>query len=104
MQHGTTQFFEVVLSDDIEGLGADWTVTCGSAAPEGSLPAGTVDTSCGTFAPHHTMSGPLPTYPITGILTQYTAPPIVPKGGTVTIVVHATSRPAATSSVTLTVT
>ncbi len=102
--HGTTQFFEVILNDDIEGLGADWTVTCSSSAPEGSLPAGTIDTSCGTFAPYHTASGPVPSYPATGILTQYTAPSMIPKGGTVTIVVHATSRPAANSSVTLTVT
>jgi hypothetical protein len=45
----------------------------------------------------------VPTYPSTGIITTYTAPSVVPKGGTVTITAHATSLPSVFSSVTLTI-
>jgi hypothetical protein len=97
---------DVTVTGDPEALGVDWTVTCGSSLPEGSLPAGQVDTSCGSFAPYHTVSGPLPSYTLpagTVIVTTYTAPSNVPKGGTVTIIAHATSLPSSVSSVTLTV-
>ena len=93
----------VTVTGDPEALGVDWTVTCGSSLPEGSLPAGQVDTSCGSFAPYHTVSGPLPSYTLpagTVIVTTYTAPSNVPKGGTVTIIAHATSLPSSVSSVT----
>jgi len=62
IQHGTTVYLDVIVTHDIENLGVDWTVTCSSALPSGTLPAGTVDTSCGVFSPNHTLSGPIPTY------------------------------------------
>ena len=103
--HGTSVFLDVTLSQDLEGLGADWSVTCSSALAPGSLPPGMIDTSCGTFTPYHTLSGPVPAYPgVTGIVTQFTAPGIVPSNGTVTVVVHASSLPSSTSSFTLKVT
>lgn len=101
--HNTSIYLDAVLSNDPESLGVDWTVTCSSSAPTGSLPAGTVDTSCGSFSLYHTISGPIPSYPATGIVTQYTTPANVPKAGTVTIVAHATSYPDRTSSITLTI-
>jgi hypothetical protein len=101
--HGTAVYLDVIVSDDPESLGIDWTVTCSSSLPEGSLPAGTVDTSCGSFAPYHTISGPFPNYPVTGIVTLFTAPASVPKSGTVTIVAHSTSLPSSVSSLTLTI-
>jgi hypothetical protein len=101
--HGMSIYLDAIVVDDPEFLGADWTVTCSSSLPTGTLPAGTVDTSCGSFVPYHTISGPLPSYPITGIVTQYTAPVNVPKAGTVTIVAHATSLPSSTASLTLTI-
>lgn len=104
--HGTSIYLDVIVTADPESLGADWTVTCGSSLPEGSLPAGQVDTSCGGFTPTHTTSGPIPSYPLpagTVIVTQYTAPQSVPKGGTVTIIAHATSLPSSISSLTLTI-
>ena len=104
LQHGQAIFLDVVVSNDIEFLGVDWTVTCSSSLPEGSLPPGMVDTSCGTFVPNHTVSGPIPTYPSSGIITLFTAPGSIPKAGTVTIVAHATSAPAVTSSITLQIT
>jgi hypothetical protein len=103
VQHGTSIYLDVVVTGDPESLGVDWTVTCSSSLPEGSLPAGTVDTSCGSFVPTHTISGPTPSYPVTGIVTQFTAPAAVPKAGTVTIVAHATSLPSSSSSLTLTI-
>jgi len=103
--HGTTVYLDVVVTHDIESLGVDWTVTCSSSLPAGTLPAGTVDTSCGVFSPYHTLSGPIPTYPgVTGIVTQFTAPAVAPKAGTVTITVHSTSLPSSTSSITLNIT
>jgi hypothetical protein len=105
LQHGTTVYMDVTVTHDVESLGADWTVTCGSSLPPASLPAGAVDTSCGTFVPNHTVSGPIPTYPgVTGIVTQFTAPANIPVGATVTIVAHATSLPSSTSTLVLTIT
>lgn len=89
------------VTNDNQNLGVSWTVTCGSATP---LNSGALDTSCGTFQPPQTLSGPVPPYTTTGIVTTYNAPPTVPKGGTVTIVAHATSLPSVTSAVTLTIT
>ena len=104
LQHGASIYFDVTVLHDAEYLGADWTVTCSSSLPEGSLPPGMVDTSCGTFAPYHTISGPVPTYPgVTGIVTQYTAPASIPAQKTVTIVVHATSLPSSTATLVLTI-
>ena len=104
IKHGTPVYLDVTIMQDKEFLGADWTVTCSSSLPEGSLPPGMVDTSCGTFAPYHTISGPIPTYPgVTGYVTQYTAPSAIPKDGTVTLVAHATSLPSSTATLILTV-
>ena len=97
---GPAAYMFANVIDDDQGLGVSWTVTCGSATSIGS---GGIDTACGTFNPAQTLSGPVPLYTITGVVTAYTAPPAVPKGGTVTITAHATSLPSVTSSVTLTI-
>jgi hypothetical protein len=90
--NGQVYLIATVTHDD-QFLGVSWTVNCGSALPPSS---GTIDTSCGTLVPAQTASGPVPTYPITGIITTYTAPPSVPKGNRVTITAHATSLPSVT--------
>jgi hypothetical protein len=86
---GTGIYLDVTLTKDTSLLGADWTVSCGSALPPGTpLPPGqTVDTSCGYFTPIHTMSAPVPAYAenANGIVTYYTAPAAPPKSGTVTL-------------------
>ncbi len=86
-------------------LGADWIVNCSSKLDPGNVPAGTLDTSCGSFSPAHTMSGPVPAYAQTGagFVTQYTAPAQVPKLGTVTLTAYATSLPVRLSTLTLTI-
>jgi hypothetical protein len=104
--HGASIYLDAIVANDPEFLGVDWTVTCSSSLPEGSLPAGTIDTSCGSFTPYHTTSGPVPSYTLpegVTIVTQYTASQNVPKAGTITIVAHATGLPSSTSSLTLTV-
>ena len=93
-------FLVATVTNDDQLLGVSWTVTCGSAAPPGGT---SIDTSCGICNPAQTASGPIPLYPITGIVTTYSAPPAIPKGGTVTITAHATALPSVTSSVTLTI-
>jgi hypothetical protein len=109
LQHNGTPnsiYLDATVTNDPEALGVDWTVTCSRSLPEGSLPAGQVDTSCGSFTPYHTTSGPMPSYtlpPGVAIVTQYTAPQNWPAAGTVTIVAHATSLPSSTSSVTFTI-
>jgi hypothetical protein len=95
-------YLVATVTNDSDLLGVSWTVTCGSATLGG--PGGTViSTACGVCQPAQTMSGPVPTYPSTGIITTYTAPSMVPKGGTVTITAHATTLPSVSSSVTLTI-
>jgi hypothetical protein len=98
---------EVTITHDIALLGANWSVTCESALPPGTpLPPGqTEDTSCGTFAPLHTISGPVPSYATsgTGYVTFYTAPAAPPKGGTVTLYASSTTDPSQSSSLTLTI-
>ena len=104
---GRGAYMDVAITNDSALLGATWSVTCKSALPPGTpLPPGEiVDTSCGTFAPLHTLSAPIPTYATsaTGYVTFYTAPPSVPKGGTVTLFAASTSDPSQYSSVTLTI-
>jgi hypothetical protein len=104
VQHGQSIYLDVLVTHDIDALGVDWSVTCSSSLPPGSIPVGTVDTSCGVFTPNHTLSGPVPSYPSTGIITQFTAPSVVPKVATVTIAAHSTSDPSVFSSITLTIT
>lgn len=86
---GSGTYLDVTLTNDKSLLGADWSVSCGSAlAPGAPLPPGqTVDTSCGYFTPVHTASAPVPAYSqsATGIVTYYTAPSVPPKAGTVTL-------------------
>jgi len=97
---GPAAYMYANVTKDNELLGVSWTVTCGSASSVGT---GTIDTSCGSFSPAQTASGPVPLYPSSGIVTTYHAPSAVPKGGTVTITAHATSLPSIASSITLTV-
>jgi hypothetical protein len=94
-------YLYATVANDDDLLGVTWDVTCLSAA----LPVSGVATStaCGVVSPAQTASGPIPTYPSTGIITTYTAPSAIPKGGTVTIIAHATSLPSAFRSVTLTI-
>jgi hypothetical protein len=95
---GQAAYLYATVTGDNEALGVSWTVTCGSATAAGS---GEIDTSCGTFQPAETLSGPVPLYATTGIVTTYNAPSTVPKSGTVTITAHATSLPSEALSVTL---
>lgn len=97
--NGSIYLFATVTNDN-QLLGVSWTVTCGSALPPSG---GVISTTCGTFTPAQTASGPIPTYAFTGIIATYQAPSVIPKGGTVTITAHATSLPSITSSVTLTI-
>jgi hypothetical protein len=75
-------------SQDANGAGVDWTVTCGGSPITGSVTGG----ACGTFSPTHTASG---------VSSLYTAPSNVPIGSNVTITASVTSDPSATSSLTL---
>ncbi|HKF47818.1 MAG TPA: hypothetical protein VKB38_10710 [Terracidiphilus sp.] len=104
---GQGTYLEVTIADDTALLGANWSVTCESALPPGTpLPPGqTQDTSCGTYAPQHTISGPVPSYATsaTGYVTFYTAPAAPPKGGTVTLYATSTADPSQNSTVTLTI-
>jgi hypothetical protein len=93
-------YLVATVTNDNELLGVSWTVTCGSAVPPGGS---SIDSSCGSFNPTQTASGPVPLYQSTGIVTTYNAPPIIPKGMTVTITAHATALPSVTSSVALTI-
>ena len=104
---GQGTYMDVTIANDESLLGANWSVTCKSALPPGTpLPPGeTEDTSCGVFAPLHTMSAPVPSYATSGAgyVTFYTAPAAPPKGGTVTLYAASTSDPSRHSSVTLTI-
>jgi hypothetical protein len=104
---GQGAYMDVTITGDVALRGANWSVTCQSALPPGTpLPPGqTEDTSCGTFTPLHTMSGPVPGYVSSGAgyVTFYTAPSAPPKGGTVTLFAASTSDPSRYSSVTLTI-
>ena len=93
-------YLVATVANDNDLLGVSWTVSCGTAPPPGGV---TINTACGVCNPAQTLSGPVPTYPSTGIISTYTAPSVVPKGGTITITAHATSLPSVVSSVTLTI-
>jgi hypothetical protein len=99
--NGTIYLVATVTNDD-EQLGVSWTANCGSAQSGGGT-TGVINTACGEFTPQETASGPVPTYPSTGIIAEYTAPSVIPKGNTVTITAHATSLLSVTSSVTVTI-
>ncbi len=93
----TTAYLDVSLVNDSSGLGADWTVACGSAPATGTpLPPGqTVSTACGTFTPVHTLSAPVPNYVSngSGYVTLYTAPAVPPQGGIVTLYAASVADP-----------
>jgi hypothetical protein len=100
---GSATYLDVTLTNDTNLLGADWTVSCGSALPPGTpLPPGqTVDTSCGYFTPIHTAScipsstpSCIPSYltSAAGYVTYYTAPTAPPSSGTVTLYASASAR------------
>lgn len=100
-------YVDVNLTNDPQLLGADWSVTCGSAPPPGTpLPPGQPqDESCGTFTPAHTISGPIPSYVIDGkgYVAFYTAPAATPKQGVVTLFASSTVDHTRFTSVTLTI-
>jgi hypothetical protein len=104
---GESTNLSVNLTGDPQNLGAIWSVYCGSAPPPGTpLPPGqTQDQSCGTFSPVHTASGPIPSYSTSpaGYVTLFTAPPAIPKSGTVTLSASSTSNPSRSATVTLTI-
>ncbi len=108
LKAGGGTYLDVDINDDVEFLGATWAVSCSNQPPVRTpLPPGqTVDNSCGTFSPSHTISGPVPQYATTGAgyVTFYTAPVAVPKDGTVTLYASSTSDPSQYSIVTLTIT
>jgi hypothetical protein len=91
--------FADVTGDNLN-LGITWTVTCASSG----VGNGGVNTTCGTFVPSSTLSGPVPLYPESGIVTTYNGPTSVPKGGSVTITAEATSLPSESLSISLNVT
>jgi hypothetical protein len=107
LKAGSGTYLDVVVSNDSELLGANWSVSCSNQPPAGTPlpPNQPVDMSCGTFTPVHTLTGPVPTYATSGagIVTFYTAPAMVPKDGTVTLYASATSDPSQNSSIKLTI-
>lgn len=102
---GSGTYLDVALTNDKSLLGADWTVSCGSALPPGTpLPPGqTIDTSCGYFTPIHTASAPVPSYAenASGIVAYYTAPAAPPKAGTVILYASASADHSRFSTLTL---
>jgi hypothetical protein len=104
---GQGVYVDVTLNDDLQQLGADWSVYCGSAPPPGTpVPPGQIqDETCGTFTPAHTISGPVPSFLSngTGYVAFYVAPGAPPKNGTVTLYAAATSSPNKFSSVSLSI-
>lgn len=108
LKAGTGTYLDVVVSNDDSYLGANWSVSCSNEPPLGTpLPPGqTVDMSCGTFTPPHTLSAPVPQGATSGagIVTFYTAPAAVPADGIVTLYATATNEPSQRSTLTLTIT
>jgi hypothetical protein len=102
---GQAIYADVVLTNDTQLLGVDWTVNCNSAPPPGTpLPPGVLENdSCGTFLPVHTASAPVPNYASSGagVVTLFTAPPDPPKSGVVTLYAAATADHSRYSFVTL---
>jgi hypothetical protein len=84
MLTGATANLVAIVSNDSSNAGADFTLSCGSGNP------------CGTIVPAHT-SGTI------GGFTVYTAPDIVPVNGTVTITAASTTDPTQTVSAIVTI-
>jgi hypothetical protein len=107
---GQGTYVNVILNNDPDLLGADWTAVCGSALPPGQpLPPGQVqDDSCGTFTPAHSLSGPVPTYITDAVkfhyVALYVAPAAPPKQGVVTLYASPTVDHSRAATVTLTIT
>jgi len=105
MAAGQSAFVTVGLTNDAQLLGANWSVYCGSAPPPGTpLSSGeSQDDSCGVFTPVHTLSLPIPSYVTdgSGYVAYYTAPPIAPKNGSVTLFASSTANPTKVSSITI---
>lgn len=81
--HNASASLVATVANDSAILGVDWTVTCGSPG------------ACGAFSPTHTASG---------AQTTYTAPSVVPAGGTVTIIATSTTDPTKNDQQSVTVT
>ena len=105
---GNQVYLETSVFNDSANLGVDWSVACSSKLPPGApLPPGQpTDTSCGTFTPIHTASGPVPEFATSGsgYVTLYTAPAAVPSDGIVTLYASSTSDHTKYASVSLTIT
>jgi hypothetical protein len=95
---GSSIYIFASVANDDQLLGVTWTVTCGNSAPPNLQ---SVNTACGTFSPVQTESGPVPIYQTSGIVTTYSGPSTVPKGGNVTLTAAVTSQPTVTLNVTL---
>jgi hypothetical protein len=87
---GTVVQVNMTPVGDTADSGVNWTVTCGGNPVTGSITGG----ACGTFVPAHTPDG---------VASLYTAPSIIPIGGTVTLTAAVASNPSASSNVTLSV-
>jgi hypothetical protein len=79
---GGTAIVSATVSNDVANAGVDWVAMCGSPP------------TCGTFSPAHTASG---------ATTNYTAPLILPTGGTVTVTALSTTDHSKASAATITI-
>ena len=92
---GTPAFVSVAVGQDQENLGVNWTVTClGSPKVVPPNQPNPDPNPCGTISPVYVGSN---------VNMTYTAPTYIPVGNTVTITAFATSDPAVSSSITLTI-
>jgi hypothetical protein len=79
---GASTPIKAIVNNDAANAGVVWTTICGS-------------TDCGTFNPAKTASG---------IATNYTAPAMVPDGGTVQVIATSVTDPTKAASATISVT
>jgi hypothetical protein len=107
LKTGQGIYLDVVVGNDPQMLGVNWTVTCSSQLPPGTpLPPGqTVDESCGFFTPPHTLSAPVPITASngTGIVTFYQAPAAQPNPAIVTLYASSALDPTKFTSITLSI-
>ena len=78
-------------NDPAWAAGVDWSVTCGVSI-------------CGSFIPQHTASYDANNTKANNQLTSYTAPSVVPPGGTVTVIATSTADTTKQVSITITIT
>ena len=88
---GATANVSASVGNDGPNLGVDWTLNCGGSPNTALEPA---SVACGSLNPVHVGSD---------IVMVYTAPAYVPTGNTVTLTATATSDPAVSASVNLTI-